>query len=297
VALIGGVRGGRVRLSASDAFLSNGDDSGERSFSYTNPVLGARWGIAPGLNVHASAARGYEAPTLGDIAYRPTGGAGLNFVLLPQRSEQAELGLKWRQAQVQLDVALFEARVKDEISVFSNSGGRATFQNVGRTLRRGAELAGRWQPGAGFSAVLSATWLDATYRDPFLACTGVGCTTPTVPVPVGNRIAGTQRSNGYAEVAWRHEALGEYALELRGAGETFVNDINSDRAAGYGLVNLRWRQRLPFSPLGQAELLLRVDNAADRRYAGSVIVNEGNQRFFEPGAPRTYLVALRLLFP
>jgi len=38
--------------------------------------------------------------------------------------------------------------------------------------------------------------------------------------------------------------------------------------------------------------LLRVDNATDKRYAGSVIVNEANGRFFEPALPRGALLAL-----
>ena len=37
------------------------------------------------------------------------------------------------------------------------------------------------------------------------------------------------------------------------------------------------------------------DMSTDRRYAGSVIVNDGNGRFFEPGAPRSVLLGLRLL--
>ena len=35
---------------------------------------------------------------------------------------------------------------------------------------------------------------------------------------------------------------------------------------------------------------LRVDNLFARKYAGSVIVNEGNGRFFEPAPGRTWLV-------
>jgi len=39
---------------------------------------------------------------------------------------------------------------------------------------------------------------------------------------------------------------------------------------------------------------LRVENLTDRRYAGSVIVNDGNGRFFEPGAGRSVFVGLEL---
>ena len=65
--------------------------------------------------------------------------------------------------------------------------------------------------------------------------------------------------------------------------------------AGYGLASLRWSKTYANGPGGlRWEWLVRVDNLADRRYAGSVIVNDANERFFEPGAPRSVLVALRL---
>jgi iron complex outermembrane receptor protein len=35
---------------------------------------------------------------------------------------------------------------------------------------------------------------------------------------------------------------------------------------------------------------VRGDNLFDRRYAGSVIVNEANLRYFEPAPGRTWLV-------
>lgn len=37
----------------------------------------------------------------------------------------------------------------------------------------------------------------------------------------------------------------------------------------------------------------RVDNVFDRRYAGSVIVNEGNGRFFEPAPERGWVSEAR----
>jgi outer membrane receptor protein involved in Fe transport len=42
-----------------------------------------------------------------------------------------------------------------------------------------------------------------------------------------------------------------------------------------------------------AYLSARVDNLADRRVAGSVIVNEANQRFFEPAAGRNGQLSVR----
>jgi len=37
---------------------------------------------------------------------------------------------------------------------------------------------------------------------------------------------------------------------------------------------------------------LRVDNLFDRRYIGSVIVNEGNGRYFEPASGRNWTLGM-----
>jgi iron complex outermembrane recepter protein len=294
-----GLRSGRARLSTADAYIATGnaDDSGERNFSYTNPVLGLRWAAQPGLNIFASVAQGYESPTLGELAYRSDGNGGFNNDLKAQRSRQFELGSKWASGPLQADFTLFESKVADEIGVATNAGGRSAFQNVGHTLRRGAELATRWRFAPGWQVAGSVTWLDATYRDDFLVCAAIPCAAPTLPVAAGNRIAGTQGSSGFAELVWRSALAGEFGLEVRGAGATWVNDRNTDAAGGYGLIGLRWTHSLALGAGWRGEWLLRVDNAADRRYAGSVIVNDANGRSFETGAPRSVLISLRLIMP
>jgi iron complex outermembrane receptor protein len=74
---------------------------------------------------------------------------------------------------------------------------------------------------------------------------------------------------------------------------TLANDTNSAVAAGYALANLRWSGSLPLGARDSIEVLARIDNLFDKAFVGSVIVNDGNSRFFEPGAPRSALVSLR----
>ena len=290
-----GVRAGRVSMSSRDAYLANGNDSGAVAYDYANPVLGLRWQPAAGWQLHASLARGFESPTLGELAYRPDGSGGFNTSLQPQRSRQAELGLKWKARDAAVEVVAFEARTDDEIGVSTNAGGRSAFQNVGRTLRRGVELAGDWRFAPAWRAQLALGSLQARYRDDFLTCAGIPCTAPTAPVAAGRHIAGAPRGTAWAELSWRDARAGQWGVELRGAGRTAVNDRNTDFAAGYGLAALRWSQTMALGSGTRLEWLARVDNLFDRRYAGSVIVNDANGRYFEPGAPRSLLLALRVL--
>ncbi len=294
---LAGVRSGRVDLSAQDNYLVNGNDSGQLQFRYTNPVLGLRWQAAPGLNLHWSAGRGFESPTLGELAYRADGTGGFNTALKAQTSAQVEAGLKWRMGHADLDVALFEARTDNEIGVATNAGGRSAFQNVGRTLRRGVELGSTWRLSRQWQARLAATLLNATYEDRFLTCEGIPCTMPTAVVNAGNRIAGAPRAWSYAELRRGDPVWGDAALEWRVVGSVPVNDRNTDSSAGYGLFGARWSKAWQVGGGWRLESLLRVDNMLDRRYASSVIVNDANGRFFEPGAPRNAMLSLRLATP
>ena len=286
LALTGGLRSGRVTMRTEDRYLANGDDSGSLRYDYTNPVLGLRWTLRPGWALHASVARGFESPTLGELAYRADGQGGFNTALAGQTSRQVEFGSKWRGGGVSVDAVAFAADTDNEIGVLSNAGGRSVFQNVGRTQRRGAELALGWMPGAGLRLQAAASWLQAEYRDGF----GSGATA----VKAGNRIAGTTGSTAWAEAAWRTGWLpGELALEWRAVASTVANDVNTAFAGGYALAHLRWSGSLALGPADTLMLLTRLDNVFDRRHVGSVIVNDGNSRFFETGAPRSLLLSAR----
>lgn len=290
-----GVRRGRVTFSAGDRYLANGDDSGQLAFRYTNPVLGLRWKAAPGLMLHASVARGFESPTLAELAYRPDAQAGFNEALQPQTSRQTELGVRWSRPGVDLNASVFRIATRNEIGVQTNSGGRATFNNVGATRRNGAEASLNWRMRSTLRWQLAMTWLDAVYRDGFLTCTAAPCTAPSVPVPAGNRIAGTFRGSVFSELVWAPFAQQstEVALEWRAQGRTAVNDLNSDAASGFAEAAFRLSHEWTFDAR-KLELLARIDNVANRPHVGSVIVNDGNGRYFEPAPGRSGWLGLRL---
>ncbi|HQZ30631.1 MAG TPA: TonB-dependent receptor [Arenimonas sp.] len=288
--LLAGLRHSRVRFDSDDRYVTPGnpDDSGAVSFSRWTPVAALQWRAQPGLNLHASVGSGFETPTLVELAYRPDGSSGLNLDLRPARSRHLELGLKWRPRDgLRADLAMFRSDTRDELVVATNAGGRASYANAGRSLRQGFEL--ELEAAVGETMSLQFAWiaLDASVRETYLACAGAPCTVPAQEIARGTRLAGVPRSMGRLRWdGWR----GEWRAfaELRHVSSVTVNDAASETAAGYALFDLGVSRG--FGDDGQ--VFLRMDNAADRRHVGSVIVNDGNGRFYEPGPGRTLWLGL-----
>ena len=132
--------------------------------------------------------------------------------------------------------------------------------------------------------------MRATFRDAFVSGSGAAA----VNIPSGNRLPGTPDRGAFAELGYAPaRAWGGFnaAIEVVHVGRLFVNDANDDFAPASTVVNLRAGLAQTVGDWHFSQLL-RIDNVADRRYAGSVIVNEANQRYFEPAPPRGALLAL-----
>jgi iron complex outermembrane receptor protein len=257
-------------------------------FAAALAVVGLMFAPTPDLRFYATAGRGFETPTFNEIAYRPSGETGLNLSLQAARSDNVEVGVKARSARWGIvNVALFETRTDHEIVTQTNVGGRSTFQNAGQTRRRGLEAAWSAELGNDLQAQLAWTWLDARYRDAFTTCAGTPCPAPTVTIPAGNRIPGVARSAFNAGLNWVPATGWRGGIEARALSRVYVNDANSDAAGGHVVANVHLGY---LTRIGGWQLtgFGRVDNVFDRHYAGSVIVNEGNGRFFEPAPGRTW---------
>jgi iron complex outermembrane receptor protein len=274
---IAGVRSSRVRFDSRDRYIAPGnpDDSGTLVYRATNPAAGLTWHASPDWNVYSNVGRGFETPTFTELAYR-NDTSGLNTELRASRSTHAEIGAKWRAAAAHsLDAALFDITTRDEIVVDTNVGGRSTFRNAGSTTRRGAEVSYAGRFGESLRATIALTALQAKFDN-------------------GNHLPGTPERSAFAEIVYapRVPLAGFHAaVEVVHVGRIFVNDANDDFAPAATVLNLRmgFRQRVGMMEI---EPLLRLDNATDRRYAGSVIVNEANSRFFEPAPTRSWMASV-----
>jgi iron complex outermembrane receptor protein len=203
-------------------------------------------------------------------------------------SRAFELGVKAIVAsRHRVNVAVFTTDTKNEIVVDTATGGRTIYKNAGRTERRGVEAVWDGQLTPTVTVHAAYTWLRATFADAFT--TG----TPPALVASGARLPGVPSTSAYAELAYAPGGLGGFntALEVQYMAKIYVNERNSDAAPASTVANfrigfeqkalgVRWRE------------FLRVNNIADRRYVGSVIVADTNGRFFEPAPGRNWFLGV-----
>ena len=282
-----GLRYSNVHYESDDHYIvaGNGDDSGSTDYQKLLPSVALGWEILPELYAYASYGKGFETPTFTEMAYPTLATSGINFDLKPASSDTYELGLKSQNAFGMFTLAVFNTVTKNDIVPDDANAGRNTFRNAEQTLRQGAELAWQHQLWQDLKLSASYSYLDATFD------ADIAATTTKPLIEKGTYIPGIAKNQAFTRIAWQPEQGFQAGLEARYMDKIYVDDINSDTApsytvvaanVGYLWVNRDWK----------VNSYARVDNLFDCNYVGSVIVNDGNSRFFEPADGRNFSVGM-----
>ncbi|AIL79134.1 MULTISPECIES: TonB-dependent receptor family protein [Acinetobacter] len=283
-----GVRYSNVHYKSKDNYLSNGDDSGKTDYDKVLPSVALSWQILPELMAYVSYAKGFETPTFTEMAYRPDGQSGFNFDLTASTSDTYETGLKSQNQLGDFTLAVFQTKTKDDIVSAGNSNGRSTFRNADKTLREGVEFAWNKKLWRDLTATASYSYLDATFDADIPALGNIA------QISSGNAIPGIAKNQAYASLAWQpsHGLYG--GVDVQYMDKVYVNDTNSDAAPSYSVTSANVGYAWVIGDW-KVNSFARVDNLFDKKYAGSVIVNDGNSRYFEPADGRNWSAGLRVI--
>ncbi|MCU4338118.1 TonB-dependent receptor [Acinetobacter dispersus] len=283
-----GVRYSNVHYKSKDHYLSNGNDSDKTDYNKVLPSAALSWQIAPELLAYASYAKGFETPTFTEMAYQADPKkSGFNFDLKPSTSDNYEVGLKSQNPFGDFTLAIFQSTTQDDIVSAGTSDGRSTFRNADKTTRQGAEFAWNKKLWKDLEVNASYGYLDAKFDAAIPAIGAVKA------VEKGNAIPGVAKNQAFMGLAWKPEQ-GFYAgIDAQYLDKVYVDDINSDAAPSYTVASVYTGYTWKYADWG-INGFARVDNLFDKNYAGSVIVNDSNSRFFEPADGRNWSAGIKV---
>lgn len=247
----------------------------DRTDRFTNltPRLGLVFRPTGTVAAYLSLARGFRAPEATELyrLQRQQSVADLDS----ERVNAAELGLRWRTASADVDLAAFAMTKRDVIlrdsAGFNRSGGR--------TRHRGIEYDLDWSFVPGWAVSGSGTVAKHEYR--FTAALEQG-----EQIKAGNDIDTAPRS--LQALRLRRDSK-RFAAELEWlhVGGYWTNAANTARYGGHELLNLR----LSWQPRPAWSIALRVINLLDNAYADRADFAFGSDRYF-PGRNRAVFAEL-----
>jgi iron complex outermembrane recepter protein len=283
----GGARYDRYHFRATDRFLSNGDQSGERTLDAVSPMIGATFVPSSWLNLYSNFATAYQTPTTVELSNRPTDEGGFNDDLGPENLRSFEVGARgaitpWR---ARFEVASYFSTIDNAIVRFQRADEQAYFRNAGEVTRNGLEVLFEWAPTPRVTGRVSYTFQDFQYGQ-FVAPEGdfSDNTEPGAP-PHQVVIGGTY-----------HAPFGLFtSAQFRFVDAYPVNSTNTIENWAYQVVDLRLGFDRRWNGL-RVRPFFSIDNLFNERYNSSAIVNSIGDRFFEPSPWREYAVGLTLGF-
>ncbi|WP_445376467.1 TonB-dependent receptor family protein [Niveispirillum fermenti] len=281
LSLIAGVQYLHASRDRRDRFLSNGDQSGRKSYDLWSPRVGVLWDIDTGWQAFANISRSAEVPSYDANSFATPASSNLTA----QRATTYEIGTRGGREDVAWDITLYRAEIRNELQCLTTAPWAAcSVVNVDSTVHQGIE--------AGLEAVLlkSAGVADDrvmlnlayTYNDFFFdgdALYG------------DNRLPGVPRHFLRAELLYKHPE-GFYAgpnVEWA-PGHYYADNDNSLTIGSYALLNFRVGYDTGSGWSGYVE----GRNLTDRHYISSVaiagtagpasqIFNAGTGRAFHGG--------------
>ncbi|TVP81059.1 MAG: TonB-dependent receptor [Puniceicoccaceae bacterium] len=289
VELSGAVRYDRVSFDVDDAFLSDGDDSGDIRFTEWSPMLGLSWSPCQAVTLYANVSTSFETPTTTELD-NPSGG-GFNTGLQSQTAWNYEIGIKGERSlagrALRYELTAFHIDIEDALVPFELAAfpGRRFYRNAGESRRQGVEAALTTELGAGWSLGLSYTWSDFRYRE--FEQGGQDFS--------GKHIPGIPEHYGALRLDYAHPGGFFAGWRTRLVGSFYADDANNERIEAYSVSDLRFGYTHTAGSW-TIEPYLAVNNILDESYFGNIRINARGGRHFEPAPERSLFGGIRVRY-
>lgn len=184
--VIAGLQYAKSKRDSQDQLITaSGNQSVDKTFSQTSPKLGVLYQLQPQVQLFANASRSFEPPSFGEL------NSLVVSSLKAQKGSTFEIGSRGNSEFIDWDIALYHARLQDELLAVAAAGSPFATQtiNAGKTIHRGLEF--------GLTARLpySLQWRSSLLINDFKL--------DNDPTYGSNRLPGIQRSLLRAELVYR----------------------------------------------------------------------------------------------
>ena len=134
--VIAGLQYAHSSRKSDDKFIEpeHGDESFNVSYSRTSPKLGVLYQLQPQVQLFANVSRSFEPPSFGDLS----GGFNAN-ILKAQTGTTFEIGTRGNSENIDWDIAIYQARLKNELLQVSPFSAGTTI-NADKTVHTGLEM-------------------------------------------------------------------------------------------------------------------------------------------------------------
>ena len=280
-----GVRYDYYDFSATDTFLTDGDQSGGRTLDAVSPMAGLTFVASDELNLYTNFSTAYQTPTTVQLSNKPTGEGGFNENLDPEDLRSFEVGARGTagEGRVRYELAAYFATLDNAFVELQRPDEQTFFLNAAESSRNGLEARVDWMPTLRMSTYLSYTYQNFEFSqfrigdDDFSGNVEPGA--PPHQLYIG----------GSYETAFGLRSI----AQLRWVDAYQVNNANTAENWSYTVVDLRfgWDGEVNGVTIRP---FLGIDNLFDERYNGSTIPNSFGRRYYEPSPGREIYVGFRI---
>jgi len=293
-----------VLFEISDQLL--GARSAMRRFEAFTPKAALNFKLTPFLAVYTSYGLSFDSPAGNEMDNFPTSSEPnvlLNPDLNAQESKNFELGIKGHIVNqyaslfgnIIFETTVFNIEIEDEIVPFEVFG-EVYYRNAAVTNRRGLEVGADVEVFTGVQFQVSYTYSDFNY-DTYEALSIDENLNTTTKNYDGNVVPTVPEHNIFTALSYAHSFTDDITGFIRGSyryiSGMYIDDANTDKTDGYGLLNAGIGADMIF---GKFNLLLSagVNNIADEVYVGFINVNSSDGRYYEAGEPINYYAGINL---
>ncbi len=278
----------RVKLSAKDLFLSNGDQSDAIPLTRFSPLAGLTFKLNTTAATYVNITSNYETPTLNELSANPTNTGGFNPDLKAQKAWSGECGIKAQVFdKIHLETALFYIGLRDEFVPYqlTDFPGRTFYRNAGKSTRKGVEASIQYAIMPTMSFSINYTYSDFKYTAYISGEQDFK----------NNRTPGIPQHNAFGEWRWTAKKGLTTVVQVRRVGSFYANDANTAKNDAYTMATLRAGYRLQFKQLS-IEPFAGATNILNARYNANVLINAAGNRFYEPAAGAYYYGGVKVNF-